>query len=127
MTKILHILTGPPGSGKTTYAQAELGDLKVFDRDLGNKSDWVYSEADCVLCTSAPARETKEYWISLANFHQFTPILHCFFPPRMVSYQRMSNRQGIAKGGRTQQNNLVKSVERWYKKYSRHRQEIRHE
>ena len=124
--KILHILTGPPGSGKTTYSASPdsgLAELAVYDTDLGNKADWVYSPTSAVLCTSAPASTTKQYWLAQAEHHGFTPILHVMWVDRMTAFQRMEARSGLRK---TERNDLNKSVERWYKLYTRHPKEIRH-
>lgn len=120
--KVLTIVTGPPGSGKSTYSQRTYPEAPHFDRDLGNKDEWRREERDCVLLTSAPSVANKDYWINEARLHGFTPIVLVMWVPRMVAYGRMVKRDGKSP---TQRNDLQRSVERWYKKYGRHRQETR--
>ena len=116
----LYIVTGPPGSGKTTYSTQQ--DLPVFDHDLENKHDWQQCPTDCILNTAAPSRENKEYWRAKAISHGFQPVVLVMWVPRMVALQRMQQRSGRVK---TQRNNLSKGVERWYREYSPHREERR--
>jgi hypothetical protein len=116
MQKTLYIITGPPGSGKTTYA-AQFPELPVFDRDLGNKEAWHDCKTDAILCTSAPNAKTKAYWLSEAIHRGFEPKLIVMWVTKMEAYTRMSARSG---DHRTKQNNLRDSVDRWYKLYSGH-------
>ena len=130
--KQLIILTGPPGSGKTTYAELlqrnHFDDydgmlLPVYDCDLDNKDQWSLSSAkETILCTSAPSHANKAYWIQSATLAGFTPTLLVMWIPRMVANQRMMLRSGLSK---TERNNLQESVQRWYKLYSRHPLEVR--
>jgi len=137
----LLIITGPPGSGKTTYAKEinrkrrdsvpSLPEMMVYDTDLGNKNEWsthstrkdVLSGAvsgDCILMTSAPSAKNKAYWLSIARTEGFEPKLLAIVLPRMLCYARMKSRDGLSP---TQRNDLEKDIERWYRRYQRHPQE----
>ena len=120
MNKILHILTGPPGSGKTTYANALK--LPIYEKDLGNKRYWLQSPSTCILCTAAPTRENKEYWLNQAAHYGFQGHLVVMWVPRHVAMERMLQRSGATP---TQQNNINKSVEQWYRLYQVHPNEQR--
>jgi len=116
----LYIFTGPPGSGKSTLA-GEVG-APVYDVDLGNKMEWIPSKFDGVLCTSAPSKENKEFWVKTAKQNGFNPILYVVWIDRWTSYKRMKARSGMSPD---QRNNLEKGVERWYSHYSPHPKESR--
>ena len=120
----LYIITGPPGSGKTTYAQEVHPTLHVYDHDLGNKEGWRGGNQPAVFMASAPTRDNKEYWTKEARREGYSPTLTTIWIDRMKAYERMSKRSGASP---TQRNNLVKGVERWYKMYSAHPLEIRYE
>jgi len=118
MKPALYIFTGPPGSGKSTKSQ-EIG-VKVYDRDLGNKLEWMTQDEDAALCTAAPSKENKDYWVKQAKENGFVPVLYVVWTPRMTALDRMLKRDGQSPD---QRNNLNKDVERWYKLYSPHHQE----
>ena len=118
----VHVLTGPPGSGKTTYAKTRFPTLPVYDHDLRNKEGWRTAKGDCVLMTSAPSRSNKEYWSQEVFNEGKQPDLLVMWVPRMVAWQRMRQRSGLTPYER---NDLEKSVERWYKLYSPSPQETR--
>ncbi len=126
VSMILHIVTGPPGAGKTTYSASEWPDLPVFDSDLRNKKKALKrvcsADGDRVLHTSAPSAFLKEHWINKAKRAGYQPKLYCIWVPRMVAYDRMRARDGMSA---TQRNDLQKNVERWYSMYTRHPDEIR--
>lgn len=117
MIKRLAIITGPVGSGKTTKAAQLFPDRKVFDRDLSNKEDFKSFNGDAVLCAAAPARETKQYWLDRARTYGFEPELLVIWVPRMVAYSRMSARNALEFAKKRE---LERSIDWWYKKYSRH-------
>ena len=124
---VLHIVTGPPGSGKTTFSNELMGgELRVFDHDLGNKTGWQHlppsRREESYFCAAAPSADNKEYWIQEAIKHGYIPKLYVMWVPRVVAYQRMRSRSGLSK---TERNNLQSGVELWYKSYSRHPQEQR--
>ena len=133
---LLHIVTGPPGSGKTTFAtslskeKVKEGDstnriyLPIYDHDLGNKRDFitVRPQVEAVLCAAAPSARNKDYWIQHAKSAGYIPKLYVMWIPRMEAYLRMRKRSGLSK---TQQNDLQSGVELWYRTYSRHPKEIR--
>ena len=100
----------------------EYPDLPVFDRDLGNKDAWRMENEDSVLMTSAPEEKNKTYWIGEANKYGFIPKLLAIIPPRMVCYARMKDRDGQSP---SQRNDLEKSIEYWFKHYTRHPAETR--
>ena len=114
--KILYIVTGPPGSGKTTYAN-QFPELQVYDHDLGNKLGWHSATTDAILCTSAPNQKTKEYWASEARKRGFTPKIVVMWCTRMEAMQRMMSRSGQAA---TERNDLQANVHRWFDLYSAH-------
>ncbi len=119
--KKLYIITGPPGSGKTTYA-ASLH-YPIYDHDLGNKAEWPQSNQGTVtLTTSAPSAKNKFYWEELARRNGFNPVIVVMWLPRMEAFNRMSKRSGLRP---TERNDLTKEVQRWYKLYSRHPREER--
>ena len=117
MVKKLYILTGPPGSGKTTHARKNMSHLEVFDADLGNKMGWQNHYTDAVLMTSAPSYKNKQHWLRKAIDQGFDPVLFVMWVPRMLAYDRMKKRSGLTSYER---NDLEKSVERWYKLYEHH-------
>lgn len=121
---MLYIITGPPGSGKTTYSQEFTDDggvpLPVYDTDLRNKESWRESTTDCVLNTAAPSHRIKEYWYTEAKKLRFTPILYVMWLPRMEAHSRMKARSGLTP---TQRHDLTQGVERWYRQYSTHPKE----
>ena len=118
--KTLYIITGPPGSGKTTYATA-LGH-PIYDHDLKNKHEWKNSKVSASLTTFAPSSKIKQHWVLEARKAGFTPVIVVMWLPRMETLDRMKARSGKHP---TQQNRLDKEVERWYQQYSRHPQEER--
>lgn len=113
----LHIVTGPPGSGKTTFA-SDLS-LPVYDNDLGNK--WEFMKAiprvDAVLTVTAPLRCTKQLLVDRALDAGYLPKLYGIWIERMEAYKRMKQRSGLSP---TERNNGEKWVEFWYKRYQRH-------
>ena len=126
--KVLYILTGPPGSGKSTYARQLIVDgvaNEIFDHDLGNKKEWCTYPGSCVLCTAAPSSSTKDYWIMEARKYGFVPELFTMWKPRMTALEHMTARNGLSPD---QRNDLNSGVEAWYKAYTRnpHEQRISH-
>lgn len=122
MSKILYIMTGPPGGGKTTAAQEHLPTIPVFDTDLGNKAEWKDQRSSAILMTAAPRAKSKQYWIDEAVRFGFVPQLILCDPGRALAVRRMLARSGKHP---TQRNRISKSVQRWYTDYSRHREEIK--
>ena len=128
----LHIVTGPPGSGKTTHAEKlaiEEGDstsgiyLPIYDRDLGNKKGWMgMTPHDAILNAHAPSVRNKSYWVDQAIHYGYTPKLYVMWIPRMEALKRMKARSGLTP---TERNDLEYGLQFWYKSYSRHPQEER--
>ena len=118
----LHIVTGPPGSGKTTKANS-FG-LPVYDNDLGNLRDWISNPppSDAVLTVTAPTNRQKSYWVSIAKQNGWVPKLYTIWISRMEAFQRMKARSGLSP---TQKNQSDKWVVDWFKKYQRHQAEER--
>ncbi len=122
MSKLLYILTGPPGGGKTTAAKEHLPTIPVFDTDLGNKAEWKYEGSSAILMTAAPKSQSKAYWIEEAARFGFIPVLIVCDPGRALAVRRMLARSGKHP---SQRNRISRSVQRWYTEYSRHREEIK--
>lgn len=94
----------------------------IYDRDLGNKLEWVGTSTDGIFLTSAPSKENKQYWIDRAEKEGFLARLYVVWVLRWTAYNRMKERSGLSPG---QRNDLERSLERWYKMYSPHPQETR--
>ena len=118
----LVILSGSPGSGKSTIAKTKYPNHHLCDKDLGTQRDYRTTNQDCVLTACAPTKRQKSYWIKQAIVHGFTPTLLVIWVPRMTAYNRMLGRSGVSKD---QMNNKQQGVEQWYKLYKAHPQEQR--
>jgi len=122
------ILTGPPGSGKTTLYKEYLSNYEQVDTDTypgTRQQKALYKKTrlkelrhqNLVLHTSAPTRLNKEYWYSLLSATHNVTLL-TLMPPKLHTINRMQARE--------QYNNLHKHVEHWYKRYTRHSREQRY-
>ena len=119
----LIILTGPPGAGKSTYAN-KLGHT-TYDQNLGNKAQWRDShDRVSILVTSAPDREAKTYWLREATKFGFSRAkIIVYDPGRAVTVQRLIAREMESPEGHRRR--LTKAVQRWYKEYSPHPEETK--
>lgn len=124
--KDLIILTGPPGAGKSTYADAMKG-VAIYDQNLQNKALWRDHDGPrtAVLVTSAPNRDAKEYWVREAVKFGFAPRLVVYDPGRAVTIQRLLERESKVGAQEGHRRRLAKAVQRWYKEYSPHAVETR--
>ena len=114
----LVILSGSPGSGKSTTARTKYPNHHLCDKDLGTERDYQkYVNQDCVLTACAPTKKQKSYWIKQAKPYGFTPLVLVVWVDRMVAYDRMLGRSGTSKD---QMNNKQAGVEQWFKLYKPH-------
>lgn len=129
MTKqspVLHIVTGPPGSGKSSFAKER--NLPIYDNDLQNKNGFKHAhpKVEAVLTVTAPTVEQKTKWIKAAEKYGYAPRLYCIYISKMEAYTRMKQRSGdSAHDGAGHSNTADKWVHYWYKNYKRHPQEER--
>ena len=123
MTKELIILTGPPGAGKSTYANTL--PYPVYDQNLGNKAIWRDAKETAVLVTAAPTSDIKEFWLTEARRFGFKPKLLVVDPGKGTTTQRLLSRdlEGVLDERRRAR--LAKTAARWYAAYSRHPEESR--
>lgn len=121
--KTVLILTGPPGAGKSTWA--EQAKLPTYDENLGNKALWRDHKGTdpIILVTAAPDADAKEYWRLEARRFGFEPHLLVMDPGRSISVSRLLRREFTTSDGHRRR--LAKTVQRWYSKYSTHPQEIK--
>ena len=114
----LHIVTGPPGSGKTTFAETK--NVPIYDNDLGNLREWISMPPhEAVLTVTAPQERKKSYWMSIAKQNGYVPKLYCIWLSKMEAHQRASMRP-VRNDKRT-----FDWIKYWFKNYTRHPQEER--
>ena len=121
MSKVLIILTGPPGSPLMEHA----GTLNatVYDQRLGNKSMWrdhKRGTGDAVLVTPGPTPAAKLYWEAEANRYGFSPVVQLLDPGRQVCVDALTVGHGLTDA---QKKRLARTVQRWYTNYSPHPRE----
>ena len=114
----LLIITGPPGGGKSTYA--ETLPYTVYDQNNGNKAMWRDAKDTTILVTSAPSHDAKEYWCGEARRFGFTPKVLVIDPGRGIAVQRLLKRDMEGSLNDRRRARLTKTVSRWYAGYSRH-------
>jgi thymidylate kinase len=118
----LIIITGPPGAGKTTYADTL--PYETYDQNNGNKAMWRDSTTSCALVTAAPGADAKEYWCKEARRFGFLPQLLVVDPGRAIAAQRLLRRD-LENSSERRRARLSKTVQRWYANYTRHPDEDR--
>jgi tRNA uridine 5-carbamoylmethylation protein Kti12 len=123
MTRPLIILTGPPGAGKSTYADTMK--CAVYDQNLHNKAQWRDHRDGtlAILVTSAPDRSAKTYWLREAVKFGFSPKLVVLDPGIATTTQQLMRREMESPEG--QRRRLSRTVQRWYREYSPHKAESR--
>lgn len=118
------ILTGAPGSGKSTIYDTYHADLTLVDIDrLGGKDrqdrkarrqqallDLRQGTSPFVFTTGAPTKANKDYWLNM--FHSWDIVLVALVPPRMVACERMLRRG--------HHDRLSRGIEYWYRRYQPH-------
>lgn len=116
MPKQLIIVTGSPGSGAGDYAE-KLGH-KVFSREKGNISEWRdwRGTTTAILVTSAPKKESKQYWMEEAKRFGFSPRVVVIDPGRSAAEQQITK----GKHNDMKRKRLAKTVARWHAQYSPH-------
>jgi tRNA uridine 5-carbamoylmethylation protein Kti12 len=121
MTRPLIILTGPPGAGKSTYADTMK--CAVYDQNLHNKAQWRDHRDGtlAILVTSAPDRAAKTYWLREAVKFGFSPKLVVLDPGIATTTQQLMRREMESPEG--QRRRLSRTVQRWYREYSPHTDE----
>jgi hypothetical protein len=121
--KELIILTGPPGAGKTTYADTL--PYTIYDQNNGNKAQWRDDTHTAVLVTAAPTIEAKEYWQAEARRFGFLPKLLTVDPGKGLTTQRLLRRDLEGCQDERRKARLAKTCSRWYAAYARHPDEQR--
>jgi hypothetical protein len=118
VSKVLHIFTGSPGSGKLVhvYNTPELRGLPIYCCYHFNKRFWPNATQTTVLCAYSPRRQMKEHWLDQARAEGFEPKLYVLKTPKGECYERMTHRP--------KNNHLTAEIEDWFRNYTPHVAEI---
>jgi hypothetical protein len=113
--KMVHIFTGPPGSGKLAhiYHSPYLRRLPIYCCYHHNKAAWTEGGYDeIILCAYSASYQAKEHWVARTTEAGYFPRLYVMKTKMEDTLTRMR--------ARPHDNDLLKEIHNWYDWYTPH-------